>query len=134
MDSRTGELITAPQAENGVFIWEINNPLYFKITEHSQRPFLRNNDIISIQIRFNHNIRKALGIHKCFLNFRIWTTLQPQTGRFLRVFRYQVLKYLYSLGVISINNVIRAVDHVLYDVLENTINVTATHDIKYKFY
>nr|AFU54629.1 AC3 protein [Tomato yellow leaf curl virus] len=134
MDSRTGELITAPQAENGVFIWEINNPLYFKITEHSQRPFLMNNDIISIQIRFNHNIRKALGIHKCFLNFRIWTTLQSQTGRFLRVFRYQVLKYLYSLGVISINNVIRAVDHVLYDVLENTINVTATHDIKYKFY
>nr|AIY67957.1 AC3 protein [Tomato yellow leaf curl virus] len=134
MDSRTGELITTPQAENGVFIWEINNPLYFKITEHSQRPFLMNNDIISIQIRFNHNIRKALGIHKCFLNFRIWTILQPQTGRFLRVFRYQVLKYLYSLGVISINNVIRAVDHVLYDVLENTINVTATHDIKYKFY
>nr|AWD30787.1 C3 [Tomato yellow leaf curl virus]AWD30793.1 C3 [Tomato yellow leaf curl virus] len=37
MDSRTGELITAPQAENGVFIWEINNPLYFKITDHSQR-------------------------------------------------------------------------------------------------
>nr|AHW80394.1 C3 protein [Tomato yellow leaf curl virus] len=134
MDSRTGELITAPQAENGVFIWEINNPLYFKITQHNQRPFLMNNDIISIQIRFNHNIRKALGIHKCFLNFRIWTTLQPQTGRFLRVFRYQVLKYLDSLGVISINNVIRAVDHVLYDVLENTINVTATHDIKYKFY
>nr|AGH27835.1 AC3 protein [Tomato yellow leaf curl virus] len=134
MDSRTGELITAPQAENGVFIWEINNRLYFKITEHSQRPFLMNNDIISIQIRFNQNIRKALGIHKCLLHFRIWTTLQPQTGRFLRVFRYQVLKYLYSLGVISINNVIRAVDHVLYDELANTINVTATHDIKYKFY
>nr|AEZ66880.1 AC3 protein [Tomato yellow leaf curl virus] len=134
MDSRTGELISAPQAENGVFIWEINNPLYFKITEHSQRPFLMNNDIISMQIRFNHNIRKVLGIHKCFLNFRIWTTLQPQTGRFLRVFRYQVLKYLHSLGVISINNVIRAVDHVLYDVLENTINVKETHDIKYKFY
>nr|AGH27781.1 AC3 protein [Tomato yellow leaf curl virus] len=134
MDSRTGELITAPQAYNVVFIWEINNPLYFKITEHSQRPFLMNSDIISIQIRFNHNIRKALGIHKCFLIFRIWTTLQPQTGRFLRVFRYQVLKYLYSLVVISINNVISAVDHILYDVLENTINVTATHDIKYKFY
>nr|AIY31182.1 AC3 protein [Tomato yellow leaf curl virus] len=134
MDSRTGELISAPQAENGVFIWEINNPLYLKITEHSQRRFLMINDIISIQIRFNQNIRKALGIHKCFLNFRIWTTTQPQTGRFLRVFRYQVLKYLYSLGVIRINNVIRAVDLVMYDVLENTINVTATHHIKYKFY
>nr|AGH27793.1 AC3 protein [Tomato yellow leaf curl virus] len=134
MDSRTGELITAPQAENRVFIRLLNNPLYFKITEHSRSSFLMNHDIISIQIRFNNNIRKILGIHKCFINFRIWTTLQPQTGRFLRVFRYQVLKYLDSLRVISINNVIRAVDHVLHDVLENTINVTETHDIKYKFY
>nr|AIY31189.1 AC3 protein [Tomato yellow leaf curl virus] len=134
MDSRTGELITAPQAEIGVFIWEINNPLYFKITDHSQRPFLMNDDIISIQIRFKHNIRKIFGILKCFLNLRNWTTLQPQTGRFLRVFRYQVLKYLDRLGVISINIVIRAVDRVLHDVLQNTINVTETHDIKYKFY
>nr|AIY31176.1 AC3 protein [Tomato yellow leaf curl virus] len=134
MDSRTGELITAPHAENGVFICQINNPLYFKIRELSQRPFLMNNDVISIQIRFNQNIRKALGIDSCFHNFRIWTTLLPQTGRFLRVFRYQDLKYLYSLAVISINNLIRAVDQVLYDVRENTINVTATHDIKYKFY
>nr|ADG37233.1 C3 protein [Tomato yellow leaf curl virus-[Jiroft:Iran]]ADG37299.1 C3 protein [Tomato yellow leaf curl virus-[Jiroft:Iran]]ADG37305.1 C3 protein [Tomato yellow leaf curl virus-[Jiroft:Iran]]CDO50166.1 replication enhancer protein [Tomato yellow leaf curl virus] len=134
MDSRTGELITAHQAQNGVFIWEIENPLYFKITNHDERPFLTSHDIISIQIRFNHNIRKVLGIHKCYLNFQIWTTLRPQTGRFLRVFRYQVLKYLDNLGVISINNVIRAVDHVLYDVLENTLNVIESHDIKYKFY
>nr|AEX92956.1 replication enhancer [Tomato leaf curl Sudan virus]CDN72786.1 Replication Enhancer Protein [Tomato leaf curl Sudan virus] len=112
MDSRTGELITAHQATNGVFIWEINNPLYFKITSHDERPLNMNKDIISIQIRFNHNIRKELGIHKCFLNFRIWTTLRPQTGHFLRVFKYQVLRYLDNIGVISINNVIRAVDHV----------------------
>nr|ABS29937.1 REn [Tomato yellow leaf curl virus]ABS29939.1 REn [Tomato yellow leaf curl virus]ABS29941.1 REn [Tomato yellow leaf curl virus]ABS29943.1 REn [Tomato yellow leaf curl virus]ABS29945.1 REn [Tomato yellow leaf curl virus] len=134
MDSRTGELITAPQAENGVFIWEINNPLYFKITEHSQRPFLMNHDIISIQIRFNHNIRKVLGIHKCFLNFRIWTTLQSPTGHFLRVFRYQVYKYLNNIGVISLNNVIRAVDYVLFDVFENTIDVIEQHEIKYNLY
>nr|UIK24202.1 replication enhancer protein [Tomato yellow leaf curl virus]UIK24208.1 replication enhancer protein [Tomato yellow leaf curl virus]UIK24242.1 replication enhancer protein [Tomato yellow leaf curl virus] len=134
MDSRTGELITADQAWNGVFTWEIENPLYFKITDHYERPFLMNHDIISMQIRFNHNIRKELGIHKCFLNFRIWTNLRPQTGRFLRVFRTQVLKYLDMLGVISINNVLKAVDHVLYDVLENTINVIENHDIKYKFY
>nr|URM59577.1 replication enhancer protein [Tomato yellow leaf curl virus] len=134
MDSRTGELITAHQAQNGVFIWEIENPLYFKITNHDERPFLMSHDIISIQIRFNHNIRKVLGIHKCYLNFQIWTTLRPQTGRFLRVFRYQVLKYLDSLGVFSINNVIRAVDRELYDVLETTLKVTERHDIKYKFY
>nr|UFP62861.1 AC3 [African cassava mosaic virus] len=134
MDFRTGELITAPQAKNGVYTWDITNPLYFAITRHEQRPFNMNQDIITVQIRFNHNIRKALGIHKCFLNFRVWTTLRPQTGLFLRVFRYQVIKYLDMIGVISINNVIRAVDHVLYDVIEKTIKCRVTHEIKFNLY
>nr|AIP89598.1 replication enhancer [East African cassava mosaic Kenya virus] len=134
MDSRTGELITAPQAKNGVFTWEITNPLYFAITNHDRRPGNMNHDIITLQIRFNHNIRKALGIHKCFLNFKIWTTLRPPTGLFLRVFRYQVLKYLDMIGVISINTVIKAVDHVLYDVLLNTLQVTEHHAIKFNLY
>nr|QDG02890.1 replication enhancer protein [Pepper yellow vein Mali virus] len=134
MDSRTGEHITARQAKNGVFIWEINNPLYFTITNHDIRPFNMNQDILTLQIRFNHNLRRALGIHKCFLNFKVWTTLRPQTGLFLRVFRFQVLKYLNNLGVISINNVIRAVDHVLYVVLVNTISVMENHEIKFDVY
>ncbi|QTJ62763.1 Replication enhancer protein [Tomato interveinal yellowing virus] len=134
MDSRTGELITAHQAQSGVFIWEITNPLYFKITDHDERPFNFQHDIISIQIRFNHNLRKALGIHKCFLNFRVWTSLRPQTGRFLRVFRVQVLKYLDRLGVISINFVIRSVAHVLYEVLDGTIDVIENHEIKFLLY
>nr|QDG02854.1 replication enhancer protein [Pepper yellow vein Mali virus] len=134
MDSRTGEHITARQAKNGVFIWEINNPLYFTITNHDVRPFNMNQDILTLQIRFNHNLRRALGIHKCFLNFKVWTTLRPQTGLFLRVFRFQVLKYLNNLGVISINNVIRAVDHVLYVVLVNTISVLENHEIKFNVY
>nr|ABR27599.1 REn [Tomato yellow leaf curl virus]ABR27602.1 REn [Tomato yellow leaf curl virus]ABR27605.1 REn [Tomato yellow leaf curl virus]ABR27608.1 REn [Tomato yellow leaf curl virus]ABR27611.1 REn [Tomato yellow leaf curl virus] len=134
MDSRTGELITAPQAENGVFIWEINNPLYFTITRHNQQPFNSKYNFLTFQIRFNHNLRKALGIHKCFLNFRIWTTLQSPTGHFLRVFRYQVYKYLNNIGVISLNNVIRAVDYVLFDVFENTIDVIEQHEIKYNLY
>nr|AIP88843.1 replication enhancer [South African cassava mosaic virus] len=134
MDSRTGELITAPQAKNGVFIWAITNPLYFEITNHDKRPGNMNHDIITLQIRFNHNTRKALGIHKCFLNFKVWTTLRPQTGLFLRVFRYQVLKYLDMIGVISINTVLRAVDHVMYDVLLNTLQVTEQHEIKFNLY
>nr|CAJ78240.1 AC3 protein [East African cassava mosaic Zanzibar virus] len=134
MDSRTGELITAPQATNGVFIWEITNPLYFEITNHDKRPGNMNHDIITLQIRFNHNLRKTLGIHKCFLNFKIWTTLRPQTGLFLRVFRYQVLKYLDMIGVISINTVLQSVDHVLYDVLLNTLQVTEQHAIKFNLY
>nr|AXX70387.1 replication enhancer protein [East African cassava mosaic virus]CAJ78186.1 AC3 protein [East African cassava mosaic virus] len=134
MDSRTGELITAPQAKNGVFTWEITNPLYFEITNHDKRPGNMNHDIITLQIRFNHNLRKALGIHKCFLNFKVWTTLRPQTGLFLRVFRYQVLTYLDMIGVISINTVLQAVDHVLYDVLLNTLQVTEQHAIKFNLY
>nr|AEG90237.1 replication enhancer [East African cassava mosaic virus-Kenya] len=134
MDSRTGELITAPQARNGVFTWEITNPLYFEITNHDRRPGNMNHDIIILQIRFNHNLRKALGIHKCFLNFKVWTTLRPQTGLFLRVFRYQVLKYLDMIGVISINTVLQAVDHVLYDVLLYTLQVTDQHAIKFNLY
>nr|UFP62995.1 AC3 [East African cassava mosaic Malawi virus] len=134
MDSRTGELITAPQAKNGVFTWEITNPLYFDITNHDERPGNMNHDIITLQIRFNPNIRKALGIHKCFLNFKVWTTLRPPTGLFLRVFRYQVLKYLNMIGVISINTVLRAVDHVLYGVLLNTLQVTEQHAITFNLY
>nr|ACO53445.1 AC3 protein [Alternanthera yellow vein virus] len=94
MDSRTGEYITAAQAENGVYTWEITNPLYFKIIKHDSRPFLREHDIITVQIQFNYNMRKALGIHKCFLTCQIWTRLQPQTLSFLRVFKTQVMKYL----------------------------------------
>ncbi|QKE61403.1 replication enhancer protein [Tomato leaf curl Kunene virus] len=134
MDLRTGEDITAHQAWNGVFFWEVPNPLYFKITRHVQRPFQCNHDIISIQIRFNHNLRRALGIHKCFLNFQIWTGLRPQTGRFLNVFRTQVMKYLDQIGVISINFIIRAVNHVLNNVLVNTIDVWENHDIKFDLY
>nr|UFP63030.1 AC3 [East African cassava mosaic Malawi virus] len=134
MDSRTGELITAPQAMNGVFTWEIKQSLFFEIPNHDKRPGNMTHDIIPLQIRFNHNIRKALGIHKCFLNFKVWTTLRPPTGLFLRVFRYQVLKYLHMIGVISINTVLRAVDHVFYDVLLNTLQVTEQHEIKFNLY
>nr|QIH45480.1 replication enhancer protein [Synedrella leaf curl virus] len=134
MDSRTGELITAAQAENGVYIWEIQNPLYFKIIEHRNRPFLMKEDIITLQIQFNYNLRKALGVHKCFLVYRIWTTLQPQTGRFLRVFKTQVLKFLNNLGVISLNNVIRAVNYVLWDALTQTTFVDSSHIIKFNLY
>nr|ABG26093.1 REn protein [Tomato leaf curl Vietnam virus] len=134
MDSRTGELITATQAENGVFTWEITNPLYFKITELQNRPFLSDNDILTVRIQFNYNLRKALGMHQCFLDFRIWTNSHLQTGRFLRVFRTQVLKFLNNLGVISLNNVIRAVNYVLWDALTQTTFVNSSHVIKFNLY
>ena len=134
MDSRTGEPITATQAENGVYTWMVRNPLYFKIVRHDVNVFLTRKDIITIQIQFNHNLRKALGIHQCFLTCRIWTRLRPQTWRFLNVFRYQCMKYLNNLGIISINNVVRAIRYVLYDVLDGTIDAELSHLIKFKLY
>ncbi|ABG26051.1 REn protein [Erectites yellow mosaic virus] len=134
MDSRTGEPITAAQGENGVYIWTVNNPLYFKITQHHERPFMMKHDVITVQVQFNYNLRKALGIHKCFLICQIWTRLRPQTSRFLRVFKYQCMKYLDMLGVISINNVIRAINHVLYNVLEGTIDAHLSNIIKFNIY
>nr|WKW49311.1 replication enhancer [Tomato mottle leaf distortion virus] len=132
MDSRTGELITAPQAENGAYIWEITNPLYFKITR-VEDPLYTTTRIYHIQIRFNHNLRRALDLHKAFFNFQVWTTSLTASGKtYLKRFRYLVRLYLDQLGVISINNVIRAVRYAtdrtyVTHVLEN-------HSIKFKIY
>ncbi|AOV62485.1 replication enhancer protein [Malvastrum bright yellow mosaic virus] len=132
MDSRTGELITVRQAENGVYIWEIENPLYFKIYRVKDNLYTRTR-VYHVQIRFNHNLRRALDLHKAFLNFQVWTTSMTASGStYLARFRHLVIMYLDQLGVISINNVIRAVrfatdrSYVNY-VLEN-------HSIKFKFY
>nr|AWK91210.1 AC3 protein [Malvastrum yellow vein virus] len=134
MDLRTGEPITAAQAWSGAYIWELPNPLYFKILSHDNRPFTMNMDIITIRIQFNYNLRRALGVHKCFLTYRIWTTLHPRTGLFLRVFKTQVLKYLTNVGVISINAIIRAVNHVLWKRIEQTMYVDMTSEIKFNLY
>ncbi|UFT26612.1 replication enhancer protein [Rhynchosia mottle virus] len=132
MDLRTGEPITAAQARNGVFIWEVPNPLYFKIIR-VERPMFTRTTVFHIQIRFNHNLRRALGLLKAYLNFQVWTTLTTASGQiYLSRFKLLVISYLDSLGVISINNVIRAVafatgKHYVTDVLEN-------HEIIFKFY
>nr|AIN36352.1 REN [Macroptilium yellow spot virus] len=132
MDSRTGELITAHQAESGVYIWEISNPLYFKIN-NVEDPLHTMTRIYHVQIRFNHNLRKALALHKAYLNFQVWTiSLRASGTTYLARFKYLVMLYLERIGVISLNNIIRAVrfatdkSYVNY-VLEN-------HEIKFKFY
>nr|QEY87974.1 replication enhancer protein [Tomato leaf curl Palampur virus] len=133
-DSGPGKSIPADRAKGGVNFWTVQIPLYFTILKHHKRPCLTNHDIITVQIQFNHNLRKALGLHKCFLTFQIWTGLRPQTGRFLRVFKTQVLKYLDMLGVVGINNVIRAAYHVLDNVLQRTVDVWTTYDVKLNTY
>nr|AXE43633.1 REn protein [Croton yellow vein mosaic virus] len=63
-----------------------------------------------------------------------WMTSQPPTGRFLRVFKTQVLKYLNNLGVISINTVLKSVDHVLWNVLHHVVYVDQSYSIKFNLY
>lgn len=111
MDLQTGKLITAPQANNVVFFREVHNPLYLKVIEHISRPFNNNYDGINIEIRFNHNLWKSLKLHKCWLFFLIWTTLEPLSSNFLHLFKFHVMWFLKTFGVISINSVIRAVQH-----------------------
>nr|AOT83383.1 replication enhancer protein [Macroptilium yellow spot virus] len=132
MDSRTGELITAHQAESGVYIWEISNPLYFKIN-HVEDPLYTTTRVYHVQIRFNNNLRRALGLHKAYLNFQVWTiSLRASGTTYLVRFKFLVMLYLERIGVISLNNVIRAVrfatdkSYVNY-VLEN-------HEIKFNIY
>ncbi|AAD10467.1 virus replicative element II [Sida golden mosaic Florida virus-USA] len=132
MDSRTGELITARQAENGVYIWEIENPLYFRMYRVEDQLYTRTR-VYHIQIRFNHNLRKALGLHKAYLNFQVWTTSMTASGStYLARFRQLVNVYLYQLGVIGINNVIRAVGFATAK--PYVTHVIENHEIKFKFY
>nr|AOT83445.1 replication enhancer protein [Wissadula yellow mosaic virus] len=132
MDTRTGELITVPQAENGVYIWEITNPLYFKTYKVEDLAYTTTR-VYHVQIRFNHNLRRALHLHKAYLNFQIWTTSLTASGQtYLVRFRHLVNMYLDQLGVISINNVIRAVR---FATNRSYVNyVLETHSIKFKLY
>ncbi|AAL79820.1 AC3 [Squash mild leaf curl virus] len=132
MDLRTGESITVYQAENSVFIWEVPNPLYFKITEveDTVHSHMR---IYHIQIRFNHNLRRALNLHKAFLNYQVWTeSIRASGTTYLNRFKHLVLLYLDRLGVIGLNNVVRAVSwatdrsYVYY--------VHEKHEIKFNLY
>ncbi|CAJ90737.1 C3 protein [Sida yellow vein Madurai virus] len=82
MDSRTGEYITAAQATRAIY-WDMAIPLYFKILDppgQAVQPQPRHH---YSPTQVNHNLRKALGVHKCFITFRIWTRLHPQTMAFL---------------------------------------------------
>nr|ABC68300.1 replication enhancer protein [Tomato chlorotic mottle virus] len=130
MDSRTGELITAHQAENGVYIWEISNPLYFKMYKVEDILYTRTR-VYHVHIRFNHNMRRVLGLHKAYLNFQIWTTSLRASGMtYLNRFKYLLMLYIDQLGVISINNVIRAVRFATDKQYVNA--VLENHSIKFK--
>lgn len=122
-DSRTGEPISAQVFNNGVYTWEIKNPLYFKITKHFSRPFSTNHDVIDIQLRLNYNIRKILKINKYWVTFRIFTSLRPPTLIFLNIIKRRINMYLDNICIITINNVLRALMEILWHQLPGTLDV-----------
>lgn len=111
MDYRTGDLITEAEANTRVFFWEITNTLYFRVKEHIDHSFHHYQDCITIKVHFNYNLRRSLRLHKCWLFFTIWTFLHPLSDSFLHVFCCNVMNFLHSFSVISINSVIRSVVH-----------------------
>ncbi|AQS23368.1 REn [Desmodium mottle virus] len=134
MDSRTKELLTPSEAERGEYIWELNNPLSFKLLREDYGVMNQPYDHLKVRIMFNHCLKKRLEIHKCFLTWTISLHSQAMNSRFFGAFKYLVKVYLKRLGVISINNVIRAVNHVLFDQLTNVIECDLQHEIKFNIY
>nr|UVN12635.1 replication enhancer protein [Horsegram yellow mosaic virus] len=134
MDFRTGDNITAAQLRNGVYIWEVRNPLSFKILQH--RPMGAGSRMIVTQIRlmFNHGLKKALQMHKCFLDLKLYHYMTATSGMILSIFRNQLFRYLNNLGVISIGNVLRGASHILYEKLHLVEDVSFTHNVQYKLY
>nr|AEY94441.1 replication enhancer protein [Pepper golden mosaic virus] len=132
MDSRTGESITARQAENFLFIWEVPNPLFFRIHRVEASLDTRTR-IYHIEVRFNHNLRRSLALHKHILHFQVWTTSMTASGTiYLNRFKFRVMLYLHRLGAIRINNVIRAVR---FATDKSYVNyVLEHHEIKFKLY
>nr|UTQ11622.1 transcription activator protein [Mungbean yellow mosaic virus]UTQ11629.1 transcription activator protein [Mungbean yellow mosaic virus]UTQ11636.1 transcription activator protein [Mungbean yellow mosaic virus] len=134
MDFRTGDNITAAQLRNGVFTWEVRNPLSFKIMQHRQMSPGSRNYVTQIRIMFNHGLKKALLMHKCFLDLKIYHCLTATSGMILSIFRSQLFRYLNNLGVISIGNILKGASHILYEKLHHVEDVSLTHNVQYKLY
>nr|WLD47585.1 replication enhancer protein [Rhynchosia yellow mosaic virus] len=135
MDSRTGENITAAQQANGVYIWDVTNPLSFKIVHHDNALLGSNLKKTQIRIMFNHQLKKALGMHKCFLDLTIYHQWIHSSGRILLTFKNMLIRFLNKLSVISIQTVLTGCRNVLCDQLKvANDDVTLSHDIKYNIY
>nr|UVJ68682.1 replication enhancer protein [Mungbean yellow mosaic virus] len=134
MDFRTGDNITAAQLRNGVFTWEVRNPLSFKIMQHRQIRPGSQMYVTQIRIMFNHGLKKALRMHKCFLDLKLYHYLTATSGMILSIFSRQLFRYLNNLGVISIGNVLQGASYILYEKLHHVEDVSFTHNVQYKLY
>nr|ALF37776.1 replication enhancer [Beet curly top virus] len=131
-DFRTEEPITLQQATNSIPVDLVPNPLYLKL-----RDFFRSGPVyqLKVQIRLNHNLRKYVNLHKCWIDLTITVSHRTLTGdRFLRVLKKRLEIYLDNLGLICINNVIRGLNHVLYEEFNFVSSVIQYTSIAMKLY
>nr|APB53921.1 replication enhancer [Beet curly top virus] len=131
-DFRTEEPITLQQATNSISVDLVHNPLYLKLQD-----FFRSGPVyqLKVQIRFNHNLRKYLNLHKCWIDLTITGSHRTLTGdRFLRVLKKRLEIYLDNLGLICINNVIKGLNHVLYEEFNFVSSVIQNQSVAMKLY
>nr|ALF37811.1 replication enhancer [Beet curly top virus] len=131
-DFRTEEPITLQQATNSIPVDLVPNPLYLKLQD-----FFRSGPVyqLKVQIRLNHNLRKYLNLHKCWIDLTITVSHRTLTGdRFLRVLKKRLEIYLDNLGLICINNVIRGLNHVLYEEFNFVSSVIQNQSVAMKLY
>ncbi|QIV15577.1 C3 protein [Apple geminivirus] len=111
MDSRTGESITPYQANYAIYTWSLKNPIHVSI-DLIRPAYMSEDQQIHFTVKFNHNLRKALHLHKCWITCRIWTSLTTSAASSLRSrIEFHLMNYLDSVGVISINYVIEAINN-----------------------
>nr|ANY59209.1 C3 [Beet curly top virus] len=131
-DFRTKLPITLGQATKSTTAKSGPNPLYFKL------PMLEKNGSVyqlKVQMRFNHNLRKSLNLHKCWIDMTITGSHRTLTGdRFLRVLKTQVDREIKKRSSLSINIVTEILNHVLYSTFNFVDSVIQHTSIAMKLY
>nr|APB53949.1 replication enhancer [Beet curly top virus] len=115
-DFRTELPITLEQATKSTPTTSVPNPLYFKLLWFERYGTVYQ---LKVQMRFNHNLRKSLNLHKCWIDLTITGSHRTLNGdRFLRVLKNQVDREIKKRSSLSIYIVIEILNHVLYFVIK----------------
>lgn len=131
-DFRTGLTITQVQSRNSIQEALVPNPIYIKLVD-----FFRAYQVyqLKLQIRFNHNLRKYLNLHKCWINLTITGTHPTLTGpRFTSLLWRRILRHFKLVGYVSIDIVVQALNHVLYQEMNFVSSVITDYSISMNLY
>nr|QFR35836.1 C3 [Beet curly top virus] len=131
-DFRTELPITLEQATKSTPTTSVPNPLYFKLLWFERFGTIYQ---LKVQMRFNHNLRKSLNLHKCWIDLTITGSHRTLTGdRFLRALKNQLDWVLERQSSISINKIIRIFNYILYKRFNFVSSVIQYTSIAMKLY